>query len=633
MGTPLDVCLRGATRSWLPPPDLLISQWAETYGVLTAESSSEPGRWHAIPYQIAMMDACCHPKIERVTIKKSARIGYTKIIGHVIGYHIHQDPCSILVVQPTIDDAEGWSKEELTPAIEQTNVLRDLVATAKSRDSGNTILRKSYPGGMLHIVGANSARGFRRITVRLVLFDETDGYPPSAGTEGDQEKLGEKRSDTAWNRKIIKGSTPTEEGISRIGRSWNESSQGHYLVPCPECGEHHIRRFRRPSTAIVIRGRELPVALLDHETAKWVCPACQASIGHDRHRSIIEAGFWFGEDWEWHRETGFAFLPGFSGHIGMHIWAGYSYSPNATPEKIIAEYKACKNDKDQLKTFVNIVEGEEWTEPGEQLDHKILMSRAEIFSAEVPDEVTALTCGADVQGDRIELEIVGWAHGFESWSIDYQVIIGEPTQDDLWAELRDLWENERWTKADGSQLRLSAMCIDSGFLPKQVYKFVALCKSYHVYPVKGRAGAYPIIEQRTVRARRKAKRLKGGAAPEMIGVDEGKMILHRRLQVAAPGPGYCHFPDGRDEEWYRQITGERRITRYLRGGYAAHEWIKVHTAVEALDCRNYAYAALLLADINLTAQAKAKAATTEAKAPPPTANRPRAMPPQGRLIR
>jgi phage terminase large subunit GpA-like protein len=604
----MPICGRVSTalcNAWLPPPDLTISQWAERYGVLPAESSTEPGRWHAIPYQVALLDACGHELVERITIMKSSRVGYTKVLGHLIGYHVHQDPCSILVVQPTIDDAEGWSKEELQPVIEQTDVLRALIAPPRSRDSGNTILRKRYPGGILHVVGANSARGFRRITVRLVLFDEIDGYPATAGNEGDQEKLGEMRASTAWDRKIVKGSTPTEAGVSRIERAFEASSQGHYVLTCPHCAGEHIRRLLRPDKALLIRGQPMPVAHLDLEQAAWICPHCETAIDHRHHRRMIEGGYWLGEDWSWRPGQGFAFLPSFAGHVGFHIWAGYSYSPNSTPAKLAREYLSVKDDPEQLKTFVNTVLGEVYREPGEQLDADLLMARAEHYLAEVPEGVLVLTCGVDVQSDRLELEVVGWGAGEESWSIDYQAIVGDPVQDDVWLELLEVWKQARYARADGSTLGLSALCVDSGFLPKRVYQFVTLAGSIHVYPTKGRAGAYPVIEQKLARDRRRAKRKKAGAAPEMLGVDEAKSIITRRLKgVTRPGPGYAHFPHDRDAEWFRQLTGERLVIRYPRGGRPVREWIKVYQAVEALDCRVYAYAALLLSGVDLAREAE-----------------------------
>jgi phage terminase large subunit GpA-like protein len=316
---------------------------------------------------------------------------------------------------------------------------------------------------------------------------------------------------------------------------------------------------------------------------------------------MIEGGYWLGEHWEWRKGQGFTLLPGFAGHLGMHIWAGYGYSPNSTPDKLIAEFQSVRNDHERLKTFVNTVLGELWTEPGEQVDADALRARAETYPAEVPPGVQILTAGVDVQQDRLEIEVVGWGAGEESWSIDYQVLIGDPTQEDVWAELMDLWQHGRWSGPGDASHRLTAVCVDSGFLPKRAYRFVALAKAEHVYPVKGRSGAYPVIEQKLARDRRRAKRKKAGAAPEMIGVDEGKSMIQRRLRIAKPGPGYCHFPADRDAEWFKQLTGERQVTKYPRGGRPVREWIRTYRAVEALDCRVYAYAALLLSGAVLTA--------------------------------
>lgn len=195
-----------ARKAWAPPPSLSLSEWADQYAYLSAESSAEPGKWHTIPYQRGMMDAFTDPSIEQITIMKSARVGYTKIINNAIGYFIHYDPCPIMVVQPTIEDAAGYSKEEIAPMLRDTPVLEKLVSEARAKDSDNTIVQKTFPGGVLSMVGANSPRGFRRVSRRVVLFDEVDGYPATAGTEGDQIKLGIKRTEYYWYRRIAAGS-------------------------------------------------------------------------------------------------------------------------------------------------------------------------------------------------------------------------------------------------------------------------------------------------------------------------------------------------------------------------------------------------------------------------------------------
>jgi len=600
----LEKAWKNISKSWNPPPDLLISEWAETYGVLTAESSAEPGHWRNYPYQIAMMDAFCQPETEKVTILKSARIGYTKILGHVIGYHIHQDPCSMLVVQPTINDAEGYSKEELQPMIEETPALLRRIGSAKSRNSGNTLSQKKYPGGLLHMVGANAPTGFRRITVRNVFFDEVDAYPATAGIEGDQIKLGEKRSETFHNRKTAIGSTPTIKGLSRVEASFDQSSKGYFFLNCPECGGQHIRLFSQPTEPIILRGKEIPISHLNWEkgkpdTAKWVCPECGSLISHEHHRAMLNGGQWIGEDWEWTRTNGFSFADTFSGHIGFRIWAGYSFSPNSTPPKIATEFVQVSEDDEQLKTFVNTVLGESWEDKGEQANSHTLLSRREQYIHEVPEGGLILTLGADVQKDRIECEVVAWGKGEESWSIDYVILPGNTEQDEVWDDLEEVLKQSYHT-LNGQKMQIRAACIDSGYLSKKVYDFVADFRSDYVFAVKGQPGrGRDIVLNKEARHRRLRKRLQARTRYEPVGVDEAKLLLYQRLaNIFLPGPGYCHFPMERDEEYFEQLTAEKLVKK-RRNGIIRSEWVKTRERNEALDVRVYAYAALLLSGVDL----------------------------------
>ena len=270
-----------AYAAFKPPKKLTLSEWADEYAYLSAESSAEGGRWHTLPYQKGIMDAITDPNIEQVTVMKSARVGYSKILNHIIAYHIHQDPCGIMVVQPTIEDASGYSKEEIAPMIRDTKVLTNLVSDAKTRDSNNTILQKQFPGGVLSLVGANSARGFRRVSRRIVLFDETDGYPASAGTEGDQIKLGIARTQYFWNRKIVAGSTPTIKDFSRIERLFEQSDQRRYYVPCPDCG--HMQYLRWPN---------MRWEGSDTANVSYACEECGVLIPHNKKRWMVERGEW-----------------------------------------------------------------------------------------------------------------------------------------------------------------------------------------------------------------------------------------------------------------------------------------------------------------------------------------------------
>ena len=170
-----DALVARLREAWRPPPRLTLSSWADEHAVLSAESSAEVGRWRTIPYQRGIMDAITDRKIEKVTVMKSARVGWTKIINHAIAYHMHHDPCPMMVVQPTIGDAEGYSKDEIGPMLRDTPCLAGLIEESGRRDSHNTILHKVFRGGQLRMVGADSPRGFRRVSIRFLAFDEMDG--------------------------------------------------------------------------------------------------------------------------------------------------------------------------------------------------------------------------------------------------------------------------------------------------------------------------------------------------------------------------------------------------------------------------------------------------------------------------
>lgn len=542
---------------------------------------------------------------------KSARVGYTKCLNHVIAYHVHQDPCSILVVQPTVDDAEGYSKDEIAPMVRDTPVLTGLVADPKARDSGNTILKKAHPGGILSMVGANSARGFRRLTVRVVLFDETDGYPASAGQEGDQIQLGIKRTDTFWNRKIGEGSTPTIKGASRIESSFEASDGGYYYVPCPHCGNLHVLEWANLKWP---EGRP--------EEAYFVCLNCGAVIEHRHKRWMVENGEWRGKGWTY-RNGKFEFQSGFSGHIGFHIWAAYSYSPNAAWGKLAKEFLKVHKDPSKLKTFVNTVLAQTWEEAAEKADPDTLVERRENYGPEnLPAELLLLTAGVDVQDDRLELEVVGWRaeHGDEppeSWGAEDRVFYGDPAKPEVWKTLDEALLRTYRTQ-DGRVLRIAAACIDSGgHHTAQVYAFCQKRLARRVYAIKGKEGLRPIWPKRASKSKKY-----NGALVWIVGADTAKDAIYSRLRITEPGPGYCHFPVGYEEAWFKQLTTEKVRTRYVKGS-PVREWIKPNGArVEALDKRVYALAALHSLHPIHWGKIAANAERAQEQPPPPAVEKP-----------
>jgi phage terminase large subunit GpA-like protein len=399
-----------------PPPKLTLSEWAERYAVLSRETSAQTGRFRAFGYQRGMLDAVTDPSVEKISVMKSARVGYTKLMDHAVGFFIHQDPSPVLVVQPRVEDAESYSKTEIAPMLRDTPVLAAIAGDQKAKNSDQTILAKTFRNGSsLTLVGANSPAGFRRITSRVVMFDEVDAYPvDGAGNEGDQIALGTKRSETFWNRKIVLGSTPTVKGYSRIEKSFGESDQRYFFVACPHCGERQVLEWGGPDTPHGMKwdkdehGNGIP------ESVYYVCRHNGCIIHEADKADMVTNGEW--------RAT-----KPFKGHAGFHIWAGYSLFPNACWSNLVAEWLRVKDDPLARQTFINLVLGEPYEDRGDRaLSERRLAARTEVWDAEVPDGVGLITVGGDVQDDRVELETIGWGHNEESWSIDHAVIEGDP---------------------------------------------------------------------------------------------------------------------------------------------------------------------------------------------------------------
>ena len=575
------------------PPKRTVSQWADEFGVLT--TGADVGSWKSLPYQIAIMDAISHPLVEEVSFIKSARLGWTEILKHAMGYYIDQDPCSTLFAQPTIDDAKEFSKEIIQPFLDECVPLQHKVSS-NYKDSSNTMRQKMYPGGTLYLVGANSPRGFRRVSTRIVLLDEIDGYPLSAGEEGDPLKLAMKRSETYWNRKICYGSTPTDADISRIEEKAALSSLGHFVLTCPDCDEPHVRKFREPKDPVVIRGETMPVSIIvfepnDHRTAMFVCPSCGSAISNRHHRSMLAKGRWLADDWSWTPEKGFDFLESFDGHIGFTLWAGYSVSPNSTPVKLVKEFLSVKNDPLQLKTFVNTVLGEVWLDAESYVTSSRLSERVEPYTEWCPKGVLCLTAGVDIQQNSIELSVYGWGVNEECWNIDHEILVGDTLHEAVWIELAE-YLADTYPSEYGVDMSIVSVAIDSGYRSTQCYDFCEQVGSQFVFPIKGQAGwGRPVIEDRRKRRERLRKRRKKEYAPEILGVDEIKSVLYRRLMLKPGTPHYVHFPQERDTEFFDQLSAERLQIEY-RAGVATRTWKKIRPRNEALDAFVYAFAAM-----------------------------------------
>jgi phage terminase large subunit GpA-like protein len=545
--------------------------------MLSAESSAEPGRWHTdkAPYQREIMDAIGDAHIRRVVIMCAAQLGKTELLLNILGYFMAYAPAPILVMQPTLDMGQTFSKDRLAPMIRDTPVLRGLV-DVKSRYAGNTILKKNFPGGHITIVGANSATGLASRPIKVLLADEVDRYPGSAGTEGDPLSLAQKRQTTFWDKKTVMVSTPVIKGHSRIETEYNQSTREEWNVPCPECG--HYQPFVWAN--LIFDPDDLQKEIV------YKCERCGCVANEYRWKQQSQQGRFVAEN------PG-AETRGFHLNTLASTFCGWK---EIVQKFIVAKEQLDQGNPEGMKVWVNTELGETWEERGEQVEDTELFNRREIYDAVVPEEVLVLTAGVDVQDDRFEVEIVGWGVGKESWGIRYQKIYGDMLKEQVWEDL-DAFLQTVWCKKDGTALRIISCCIDSGgHHTDQVYRFTKERYERGVWAIKGKGGAeVPYIRNPTTNNRVKTPLF-------IIGVDTGKALLYQRLRHNTKGPNYCHFPAneeaGYDETYFKGLTSEKMVVRFRKGRSVTVWELKdsKYKRNEPLDLRNYATAALEIAN-------------------------------------
>ncbi|MBP2015715.1 phage terminase large subunit family protein [Anaerococcus degeneri] len=555
-----------------PPPPITITEWADEYRRLSPEASAEPGRWKTskAPYQKEIMDAIGEVGVEKVVVMSAAQIGKSDAcILNPLGYYMHYDPSPIMILQPTIQMAEAFSKDRISPMLRDTPILQDKVDD-KSRTSGNTILQKIFPGGHVTMVGANSPSSLASRPIRILLADEIDRYPVTAGTEGDPLLLATKRLTTFWNKKIVCVSTPTIKDLSRIEVEYDHSTQGEWNIPCPHCGEYNPLEW-----AYIKFDKE------DLSEIEYTCRHCGAIASEYAWKSNFDKGKFI---FKYPKRA----VKGFHLNALASLFVSWA---EIVEKFLVANEEKKKGNIELLKAWTNTEMGQTWEEEGEEIEMDELFNRLEEYGCEVPEDVIVLTAGVDVQDDRFEVEVVGWGEEKESWGIYYKKIYGDLKTETVWQDLDNFLGRTFETK-DGRKLKILSTCIDSGgHFTQEVYKFAKKRINRRIWAIKGRGGSQtPYYSKPSTSNAYKTPLF-------TLGVDTGKAILYQRLAVEEPGPNYCHFPaeEGRGytEEYFKGLTSEKMVISYKKGR-AQYVW-KVKKGIkrnEPLDIRNYATAAL-----------------------------------------
>lgn len=575
---------RTAQLQLLPPPKLKPSEWAEK-NVRIPAGNAVPGlmRLDNAPYQREPMDMAVNPDCYRITLMWGAQVGKTMLALCIQGYHIAAEPASQMMMQPSQDDLRTWLETKFNPMAEECDSISNVLAKPRGRDGVNNQKMKSYPGGFLMFAWAGSPKTMRGRSAPKIVCDEVDGYLRTV--EGHPVGLLWQRSATFGDQRfLVEISTPTIKGSSYIESAYEMGDQRHFFVCCPHCDDHVTIEWENVRWDGQRETHEETLQVIDEQlpdTAHLYCPSCGSQWSEGERIAAIRQAESKGAGWK-------ALRP-FDGHASYHL--NEFYSVFRTVPAIVRDYLDKLRTGD-LQTFTNVSLARTWEEEGDKVDPDSLMARREEYAAAAPMGVLYLTAGVDMQPDRLEIEIVGWGIGEESWSLGYVVIWGDPMTPEPWDALDDLLA-ETWLHESGAVLPISAACLDTGGTKgytQAAYDYARGRTGRRLFAIKGVGGwGRPVVEKPQ---RKQSGKNKRKVDLFLVGVDEAKLIVSRRLNLTRPGPGYCHFPADRDEEWFQQLTAEKLTLRYQKG-FPVREWKKPDRARnEALDCRNYAYAAL-----------------------------------------
>lgn len=573
----------------LKPPEVLsVSEWADKHRRLSAESSAEVGKWRTsrTPYLKEPMDAFCDPKVDHIVVWAASQVGKSEMLNNMVGYAICVDPSSILFIQPTKTDAEDYSKFRIAPMIRDCKPLRERVAQAKSRDSGNTIRQKSYPGGIITFCGSGEAHDLCSKPIRYVFGDERDRWEKSAGNEGDPWGLAMARQKTFYNSKAVEVSTPTVKGASNIEKAFAEGTMEHWCSKCPHCGEYSeivFEQIRFKHTETVVGSAKT----YDVTDIFYICPNC-GGISSENEIKAQEA--------KWIADNPEAYFKNRTRSFKLTSWV----SPWEPWKESIVAYLKAIGDPESMQVVVNTRFGDLWEARGEIESEDTMLKRREDYGSnddgspiELPEGVLCLTCGVDTQDDRLEYEVVGYRHFGETWGIKKGIIMGRPDSDEVWNEL-DTVIDHIYRFKNGKGLIIARTFVDEGgHFTQEVRQKCNERLGKRVFPIKGANRdnipyTAPPKQQKIVIGGRAI----GHCWWYEIGVNSGKHIIMNNLKVETPGKRYCHFPcrDDYGSAYFKSLLSETEVYDSKTKKYT---WKKIpgHERNEALDCRNYANAA------------------------------------------
>lgn len=576
-----------------PKPLQTVSMWADAERFLSPEDSKKAllgdPKWShdGFEYLKGFEDAFNDELVRRITIMKSGQTGFTQGMLNQIGWAIDNAPGPMLILYPIEGSAKKFVKRKLDPMIRDTPSLKNKISDAYLKDGNNSTFEKTFPGGFASILSAMSVNNLAQQSIQYLFIDELDRIAKTMALEGDTVDIVRKRLQGFLEvSKEVDISTPTLSSTSRIAAEYEVSNKQKYYVPCTHCGENQILKFAQ------LKGWHKGKGMYVPEDVYYECEFCKKELYEKDKYIMIKYGNWIAEK------------PNIIDHSGF--WINELYSTISTWEYVIKQFIPAKENPFKLQVFVNTVLGETFEDNTAEIPDSALMARAENYNTtKLPEGVLVLTAAVDFQKDRAEATIVGWGLNEESWVIEHQIFYGDPElpydpsiENNLYFRLEQYLES-KFEHDSGMFLRILSAGLDTGYATTSIQKFIKKMnrkgKNY-IFALQGDKGTEgaPVLNRGTVNNKLRVKQF-------TVGTATAKSILFARLSIDEYGAGYIHFPNNLDEEWYKQLTSEKRVPHYEKGVLVRHKWVKIRARNEALDTMVYNLAALEFLNVNLTA--------------------------------
>lgn len=591
----IELTILEALKIFKPKEILTGSQWADKYYYLSSESSSQSGKWTTLPVQRAILDMMTDDRCEQVNLLKSRRFGYTEILKAAIGYFIEQKFRNVIIWQPTNDNASDFVSDSIDPMIRDVIVLGECFKGASDvKSKYNTCRKKVFKGCVLDIKGGTTPGNYRRMTKEVACYDEVDAFDADIGGEGNCFELGDGRLDDAAFPKSIRGGTPGLKGISLIEPAVLESDIIlERYIPCVHCGHNHVLRKKN----------------LNIDTAEFVCPSCNQQMIYKDFAAMDNQGYWASEEGIRYDEELRKFFDDagnefpFPRKVGFKVWAAYSY---LKPWSFFCEKwaeasrRAKTGDPTVLKSVVNTLLAETWEEKHEKTNESVFESLICDYNWEcIPNDVLVITCGVDIQGGkhaRIEMEFLGHGLNDQTWSIDYVVLEGDTTQDEIFTALDEQFQRI-FEREDGRTIAVSAAFVDSGYLTDHIYRYCAPRRKFNIFPTKGVVtGSIPNKATWQGDAKTGTRCLL-----RSVNVEDCKTIFYNRANSVTES-GKCHFPNNYPKKYYSQLANEEKRAKMIKGRLVGYSWqiVTQYIGNEPVDCRCYAMGAFNYLNINMS---------------------------------